>query len=243
VLKLWFPDVQHGFERESDALQLYEGHGSIKLLQIDVERRAMLLERAEPGRDLWQLEDDNERIEVAAGLMQRLWRLPPPLHSLPGAAAEIERLAERAPHIAPPDFPFHWVTRAQAMFRDIEASYASVVLHGDLHHTNILSAEREPWLAIDPHGLVGPSVYEPIQFILNVVWRDQDHVERRKTITRYVDAFSDALKLGRDAVRACGVVRTVIEALWTLEDHGTGWEKDIALVEDFAAPPKSGSRR
>jgi len=35
-----------------------------------------------------------------------------------------------------------------------------VVLHGDLHHDNILLATREAWLAIDPHGIVGDPGYE-----------------------------------------------------------------------------------
>jgi streptomycin 6-kinase len=237
VLKLWFPDAQRGFERESEALRLYDGAGSVRLLKIDVARRAMLIEYAGQGANLWHLPDEDQRIEIAAKVMKRLWRAPSTGLSLPAAAAEINLMVEKAPGLAPPHFPLHWIASAKAMFTDLEASHTPVLLHGDLHHTNVLTAEREAWLAIDPHGLVGPPVYEPIQFILNIVWPQQDRVERLRTIARHVEAFGDALNLEPEAIRMCGTVIAVLQAFWTLEDHGADWEKDIALVEDFAARP------
>lgn len=56
-------------------------------------------------------------------------------------------------------------------------------MHGDLHHENILSSVREPWLAIDPKGLIGESEYEVISFLLNNVPEDY------KSETNYFGAF------------------------------------------------------
>jgi streptomycin 6-kinase len=242
VLKLWFPDEERGFEREAEALGIYDGASAIRLLRIDHERRAMLLETAEPGYDLWHLQDTNQRIEIAAETMRRLWRSPPAGHSLPPAAAEIQRMVARAPALAKSGFPVHWIADARAMFNELEASAEPVVLHGDLHHANILAAEREPWLAIDPHGLVGPPVWDTIQFIFNVIWPERweesepySLAARRKAIIRQADAFAGALNLDRQAILMCGAARAVLEAFWTLEDHGAGWQPDIEIVEDFAS--------
>ena len=42
-----------------------------------------------------------------------------------------------------------------------------MLLHGDLHHDNILTATREPYLAIDPKGLVGNRAYDVTAAMLN----------------------------------------------------------------------------
>jgi streptomycin 6-kinase len=242
VLKLWFPDEERGFEREAEALAIYDGDGAIRLLQIDRERRAMLLEKAEPGGDLWQLPDADRRVEIAARTMRRLWRSPPSGHSLPPAAAEIQRMVDRAPALARSGFPVHWIARGRAMFNELDTSAAPVVLHGDLHHANILAAGREPWLAIDPHGFVGPPVWDTVQFIFNVIWPERwqepepySAAARRRAIMRQADAFAQALNLDRQAILMCGAARAVLEAFWTLEDHGAGWQPDIEIVEDFAS--------
>jgi streptomycin 6-kinase len=53
------------------------------------------------------------------------------------------------------------VNRAAGLLVELsESATDQVVLHGDLHHDNVLRAEREPWLAIDPHGVVGDPGFE-----------------------------------------------------------------------------------
>jgi streptomycin 6-kinase len=233
VLKVFFPD-DAAFAAEVEALRIYDGDGVVRLLALDESRRAMLLERALPGTDLWPL-PSSQQIEIAAAMMRRLWRTPPPGCTLPPASEEVDRMVALAPQRARGDFPLHRVTRAKAIFDEIEASSETVVLHDDLHQANVLTAQREPWLVIDPHGLVGPPAWDTIQFILNVIWPEPSSEERRRQIARHIDAFSDALSLDRQVIRASGIVRGVMEAFWTLEDHGQGWEKDLAIVEEFAA--------
>jgi streptomycin 6-kinase len=234
VLKLWVP-FEDEFRAEVEALRLYKGDGSVRLLDVDFEKRAMLLERAEPGTDLWQLDDEDKQIEITAAIMRRLWRRPEPDSPLPRAWAQFERMALQAPAIAPRSFPLDWVVSAKAIIEEVGAAAEPVVLHEDLHQANILRAEREPWLAIDPHGLIGPREFDTIQMILNVLWREKDHSAWPRIISRYVDQLSERLGLDRERVRQCGVARGVQEAFWTLEDHGQGWEKDFAIVEAFEA--------
>jgi streptomycin 6-kinase len=56
------------------------------------------------------------------------------------------------------------------------------LLHADLHHHNILAAERHPWLAIDPKGVIGDAAYERaplgwelVQSVLSAWWSFEDH--------------------------------------------------------------------
>ncbi|MGE0685944.1 MAG: aminoglycoside phosphotransferase family protein [Dehalococcoidia bacterium] len=235
VLKLWMP-LPREFEVEVEALSLYDGNGAVKLLQVDADDRAMLLERAEPGTDLWQLDDDDRQIEVAATVMRRLWRPPPLGCSLPHARAHYERLGAQLPGLAPAGFPLSWLATALDIYAALESAAPPVVLHEDLHQANILRARREPWLAIDPHGLIGPRELETTQMVLNVVWRAEPAGWPR-IITRYVHALSEQLGLDTEQVRLAGVARSVLEAFWTLEDQppGKAWQRDIAIAESFAA--------
>ena len=237
VLKVWFPD-EPDFQAEAEALRLYDGDGAFRLLELDNELFAMLIERAEPGTDLWLLEDEDRQIEIAATMMRRLWRPAPPGCRLPLATAQWERMAASAPLLARDGFPLNRVAEARTIFETLAAAAPPTVLHEDLHQANILAAQREPWLAIDPHGVVGPPVLETIQMILNVL-RRADSIEWPRTIARYVHALADATGLDREQVFACGVARNVLEAFWTLEDYGKGWERDIAVADAFAAATQS----
>jgi streptomycin 6-kinase len=46
----------------------------------------------------------------------------------------------------------------------------ALLLHTDLHAGNVLAAEREPWLAIDPKPYVGDPAYDVTQHIFNGVF-------------------------------------------------------------------------
>ncbi|HXH20405.1 MAG TPA: aminoglycoside phosphotransferase family protein [Dehalococcoidia bacterium] len=234
VLKVWSPDDRE-FAAEVEALRLYDGDGAVRLLRVQMDARAMLLERAEPGTDLWRLADEGRQIEITASIMRRLWRAPPAGSSLLRSAEEFERMEAVAPALARDGFPLRRVKAARAIMRDLEAEGPLLVLHEDLHQANILASQREPWLAIDPHGVIGPPALDAMQMILNVIWRELDPAEWRKIAARYVAALAEALGLEREALRLAGVARCVLEAFWTLEDHGRGWEKDIAAADAFAA--------
>jgi streptomycin 6-kinase len=61
---------------EADALRLFNGDGAVRLLRDD-GRGALLLERLDPDRSLWRL-PEMEADEIAAGILRRVWRPPPP---------------------------------------------------------------------------------------------------------------------------------------------------------------------
>src|SRR4051812_8962856 len=72
VLKVNFPDVES--EHEADALAVWDGVGAVRLLAHDAGRRALLLERCDPGTALWDVEDEETAYGIAAAVFRRLWR-------------------------------------------------------------------------------------------------------------------------------------------------------------------------
>ncbi len=149
---------------EIAALEHYAGRGICKLLAADREQGMLLLERLQPGVMLSTLRDDDQATTIAAQVMRTLWRPAPAEHNFPTVARwgqGLARLRQRfAGGVGP--FPQRMVEQAERIFAELLTtsggqSGEQLLLHGDLHHYNILSG-RGGWLAIDPKGLVGELV-------------------------------------------------------------------------------------
>ncbi len=107
---------------------------------------------------------------------------------------------------------------AQRIYADLAATQREpALLHGDLHHYNVLSDRARGWCAIDPKGVVGELEYELGAALRNPFDRPElfatlDIVERR------LDQFG--LVLGLDVGRARGwcFAQAVLAAIWSLEE-------------------------
>jgi streptomycin 6-kinase len=116
----------------------------------------------------------------------------------------------------------------------LQSSGTTVLLHGDLHHYNILSAVRSPWLAIDPHGLVGEPTFETGAYFGNPFGL-MARPNPERTIARRADIFADLLGLDRERVIAWGFAYQMLSAVWSAENNGTGWKGAVAVAEILAA--------
>lgn len=235
VLKLRAP-ADRGLRSESQALRLLDGGGAVRLLDADLERGALLLERCEPGTPLTALvmADDRGATEAAGAVMAALRRPPPPEHPFAtqedwgrGFARHRAAHAGTAGPLPPVRF-----AEAERRFAELCASTTQrVLLHGDLHHDNILSAQGERWLAIDPKGLVGDPAYEPGALLRNPWDLLLELPDPRAALDRRIDQLAERLGLDRERVRGWAFAQAVLAAVWVLEDHGEVSAFVLACVE------------
>jgi streptomycin 6-kinase len=239
VLKVGFPCRE--LHTEIAALQLYNGHGIARLLDADAQRGALLLERLLPGTPLVELTDDEQATTIAAQVMRQLWRgpagAPPTEHPFPTVgewAHGMARLrAEFGGGTGP--FPARLVDRAERLFGELLGSMgAPVLLHGDLHHWNILAAEREPWLALDPKGVIGEPEYEVGALLRNPLPQLLQMPQPKRVLARRIDLLTEHLGFDRARVIGWSLAQAVLSAWWSYEDHGYGWEGAIAVAELLA---------
>ena len=232
VLKVGFPCRE--FRNEIEALRVYDGRGIARLLESDHAPGAMLIERLRPGLMLGSVEDETQAATIAADVMLALWQPAPPDHTLPTVAdwgKGFERL-RAAFSEGPGPFPGDLLAEAEETFASLLAtSAAPVVLHGDLHHYNILSAEREPWLAIDPKGVAGEPAYEVGAFLRNPWPQLLEWPDLRAVLSRRLDVFSEQLGLDRERLRGWAFAQAMLSAWWTWEDHGTLSEGALRCAE------------
>lgn len=232
VLKLGVPNPE--LLCEIEALRIFNGIGVVQLIDADAERGILLLERLLPGKMLVTLGDDERETEIAARIMKQIWRPAPVKHSFPTVAqwaAGLKRLRARFGGGTGPFSP-RLVEIAEGLFRDLLAeNVPPMLLHGDLHHFNILSAQRQPWLAIDPKGVVGDLAYDVGALLYNP-WGELSEVpELPHLLSRRLDMLSQILGFDRERLRGWGIAQAVLSGWWSYEDHGRGWEYTLGVAE------------
>lgn len=213
VLKSAFPDDES--EHEHLALRRWAGAGAVRLLSADPHRRMMLLERLHKRNlnELW----DIEACEIVAQLYRRI-HVPalPQLRSLADHTARSTADLKRLPRNAP--VPRRLVEQAITLGDDLAADPAvtGTLIHGDLHYENVLAADREPWLVIDPKPMDGDPHYE----VAPMLWNRWDELAGyvRDGVRRRLSALVDAAGLDTDRARAWVIVRMMHNAMWELTE-------------------------
>ncbi|MEV7397232.1 aminoglycoside phosphotransferase family protein [Aeromicrobium sp. NPDC092404] len=215
VLKVAWPheECQH----EILALQHWHGRGAALMLRADPRRNAMLLERLST-RDLMHV-DDLEACEIIGGLYARL-HVPAPPQLVPLSSyirrhtADLERLPRDAA------VPRRIVEQAVHLGRSLVDDPATdgTLIHGDLHHQNVLGGGREAWLAIDPQPVSGDPHYEVDPVLFNRWDEIVASGDIRAAVRRRFHAVVDAAGLDEERARAWVVVREAHNAMWAIED-------------------------
>lgn len=238
-------------QNEIRALQGWAGRGTVPLFARDLKRGAMLLARIVPGTPLLDEPDDAKATAIAAHCMLDLWRTPADavasdvVASDAGVDAESADAEHRFPTVAqwaagldkarahfdgtPGPLPARLVDKAQRIFAELLSSSApAVLLHGDLHHENILMGRiahtgeylSEPGhFVIDPKGVWGEPAYEPGAWLRNPMSQPERWQNPRALLARRLDQFRDILGLDRQRMAAWAFAQAVLSAWWSVEDH------------------------
>jgi len=152
---------------ERAGLRFWNGDPTVRVIESDAALNAMLLERCEPGTTLRGLPESEQDV-VIAGLLRRLWRRPREPPSFRPLSEMLAHWADETLAAAPRWADAGLVRSGLRLFDELSAQAADdVLLATDLHAGNVLRAEREPWLAIDPKPFVGDRAYDATQHLIN----------------------------------------------------------------------------
>ena len=217
VLKIGVPEIQQ--TREAEALRLFGGRGAARLLRFEPRLGALVIERLRPGTPLSSVPEDEVSVPAASAVMRALWRPVQPGHPFPTVAEwghAIDRYIAANPTGGP--YPRPLVEEASELFAELLATSAEpVLLHGDLHHDNILASSRAPWLAIDPKGVVGEPAYEVGALLRNPGPQIASEPDLRRLLRRRIALFSRQLDMDPERLRKWGMAQAVLSACWQWE--------------------------
>jgi len=231
VLKLGF--LKSELVQEMHALQAFADSGAVRMVDADVNYGALLLEHVEPGTPLSVIEDDLCATEIFTDVFERL-HVPIVEGAYPAMQEHFAGLERYRKQFSGNEglLPSYWVERgAQYLHELLASTKEDLLLHGDLHHDNILLQEDGKWVVIDPKGIIGDAHFDVIQYLLNYRERGSDTAT---VLQRRIALIAKRIDLDPRRIAMWGVARGVLEACWVLEDGGVDWHKGIQLAEEFA---------
>lgn len=197
VLKLGMPHMEGA--DEIHGLRFWNGDPTVRLLEADDDLGAMLLERCRPG-DMLLSEPEDQQDMVIAKLLKRLWHRPIPTartHRFRNLSVLLQSWSEETLAQAAywPDAGL--VREGLRIFEALaKPRRTDVLLATDLHAGNVLRAQREPWLVIDPKPFIGDPPYDLVQHLRNCEERLQtDPIGLVKRIAELAEVDEERLRL------------------------------------------------
>lgn len=238
VLKVGPPGAE--LASEMRALRAYAAAPAGELrccrpLALDEGAGMMLLERFTPGAGLDGIMDEGEAARIYARAL-RACRLPAPAED-GGYQSLADWLAR-----AFADYRAAWgrggpiaeglIGRAEALAAELLSEGGRALVHGDLHHYNIVS-RGEGWGIIDPKGLVAPPEYEAAPYMINPWGAPPDATRARARTELRLEVVGAEGGLDRARVLAWCYCHAVLSACWDLDDAGAGGESALGWAEAF----------
>ena len=221
ILKMSPPGGE--FSRELAALRLYDGDGIAKLIRADEQGGAMLLERLQPGVSFWRTDDDELATRTCAELLLQLWRPVEDMTSLRDLTSWTRALPaylEQNPNGGA--LPQNFARKANDLLTELlQEQTDPVLLHADLHHGNILSATRQPYLAIDPKGIVGARAFDVTAFLRNP-YDLTKRADFKRVLETRLSIFSEMLGLSKEELARWGYMFCALSSCWSVEDGQDG---------------------
>ncbi|MBN2392318.1 MAG: hypothetical protein JXR84_16435 [Anaerolineae bacterium] len=216
VLKIEGPHTER--YTEMIALRLYAGRHACTSFAMDEEIGAILLERIVPGYDLRKIPDKREQLEIGAEVIAKL---PIPLDKMYGLPYYGDWVTRA---IATTHAQYHPSPRMIAMmdatadlfYKIFPGDEPHYLLHGDLHHENMLRHSDGEWKIIDPQGVIGAPFMESGRFIQNHVI-DQDNVFHWDTLDDTVAYFATRLGESKYTIASAFFILHVLSTCWGYE--------------------------
>jgi streptomycin 6-kinase len=219
VLKVQLPHPESA--PEAAGLRAWAGGGAVLLHDHDPERWALLIERCRPGNALDSTGGPPAAVRAGAAIGASLHAVRPPAglptltDVLASWADSLEAVLDRRPASDP-----GLARRALVTMRVRPAATEhQVLLHGDLNPTNVLAAEREPWLAIDPKPMLGDPAYDGPRLVTQP--DPCETVDPAATLTERIDVVADAMEVDREALLEWCLVGAVEMGAWARSQGDT----------------------
>lgn len=230
ILKIGIPGTE--LEREAKCLRIFNGTGAAHLLEYNSKLGALLIERITPGYDLENI-DEEKAIQAFSSVIKKIHR---PVYTnldfptIQDWGISFKHLRDQFNGESGP-LPSDLINDAELIYKNLSGSMSSLVLlHGDLHHENILAGTRESWLAIDPKGVIGESEYKIGAFLRNPMSKLVYEENLVGLLKDRIEMISEMTGYDKKRIAQWGFAQTVLSAIWSFEDHQSGWNNAIEIA-------------
>ena len=232
VLKIGRPGAE--VRTEVAMLEEYDGGRFCRIYDHDLDNGAILEERLMPGSRLREVRSLEKRLSVFADVYNGLHIAPKDIKAYPSYAQWVGRITQYMSKMTDHMELYLLMKKAQGICGSLCKEYnKSMLLHGDLHHDNILLSANGAYKIIDPKGVVGDPVFDIPRFILNEFYGEDKvlYDEYRLRVSTMVDFFEKNLRVPKDVMRQCLFVETVMANCWSVESNEPADMNEVRCAE------------
>ena len=229
VIKIAPPFETNEIIGEASFLRHRAGVGTVRLLDEDIDRRAILIERLLPGKNLSELFTGNESAAIEPGVAALRSILGPPPDEKVGTLDEWFAALRR---YRGTDFPARYAEKALDLYDRLSKQPGRIFyLHGDYHPGNVVNATRSPYLAIDPKGILGHVGYDIAVFLNNFHWWQEKEPDIRDRLEPAVMKFSNAFDIDPLEIRQWAFAQMVLSAWWSFDEMPQYYDNIVAKAD------------
>jgi streptomycin 6-kinase len=220
------------------ALEIGSGANLPRIYDVDYDQSVIVMERIVPGTELRHAGmDDETSTRLAAETLIPLWRPVSGGNGLKLQRDVLQPLLDWEPRTGLIDPAL--VTQAQELAASLLKDSSSLrLLHGDLHHWNVLQRGSAEWVMIDPVGVVGDPALDVARWMHNPpeiatrhdlgelllrrfrIWEDVTRIDQRRLASwAFVGNVLNAInckEFAPDVMRSCiavaGGIRTLMHS-------------------------------
>ena len=219
--------------KEIMSLLRFQGENFCKLYEYSLEDKVYIMERIIPADTLYESAGREERIKIAGAIFKGLRKPDLPDRIFPTYTEWFEAGKEGTKNRKDCEDLRQYLESAESMLKEICRKYPrKVLLHGDLHHENILKNENGGYTVIDPKGVVGDPVFDLSRFILDE-FRDDLVSEPKSVIIDFVKKLGDSVGIPCETLLRCLFIETVI---WLFREelaNGESLEESEQLITNM----------
>lgn len=202
--------INNGFDKEILACKLFQGENFCKIYEYSLEDQVYIMERIMPADTLYESAPRNDRIKIVGRIFKGLHKTDIPDSAFPTYSEWFEAGKEGTKNRKDCEELYQYLYSAERMLADINQKYSrNLLLHGDLHHENILKNENGSYTVIDPKGVIGDPVFDLSRFILDE-FRDDLTSEPKNVIIDFVQKLGDSVGIPCEILLRCLYIETVI---------------------------------
>lgn len=210
---------------EYEMLNRLDGSGCCKVFAYDRENGMLLEERLVPGTVLRKEENLQKRIVAFSSIFHKIHCSVEVLCDDDGQEHKVQTYMEWLDAIYRFCTESHInqeLTEKAKLARDIcaemyEKYSERMLLHGDLHHDNILMKADETYAMIDPKGVIGPKILEVARFIMNEL--DTKHnAPAENHMWEVVRLISETFDFPQEDVAKVYFMEVILGNVWSVED-------------------------
>ncbi|MDF2543644.1 MAG: aminoglycoside resistance protein [Herbinix sp.] len=219
---------------EYNTLKEYDGKHFCKVYASDLENGIILEELIKPGRQLRNEKSLEKRLNIFSSLYNGLHIKPKNPNIYPTYSDWVSRITKYMSNR--PDYKelYYYMKKAEDICHGINSLHAKkMLLHGDLHHDNILLQGDTQYKIIDPKGVVGDPIFDVPRFILNENDDEISTEENYKKICCIIQYLEKSLGIPSAIIKQCYFIEMTMANCWDVESNGTPNMNNVYMAHDI----------